>query len=110
MMERLNKTGRLDSVIAGVGLLGLLASWGTAVWVFLFWQIIPWLRDASWQSYPLSDFINLSPSWKGIQIILEWLLYLPATLVFVILGIGFFWLCGTVASILYAARSVEAQK
>jgi len=109
-MESANKSGRLDSAISCVGLLGLVAFWGMAAWIFVFWQIVPWLRDASWQSYPLADFIDLSSPWKGVQMIIEWFLYLPATLVFGIIGIGIFWICGRLASRLYQARSAEAQK
>lgn len=101
IMPALNRFGRLDSCVSCLGLVGLLGFVAVALWILLFWQILPWLKEASWQSYPLSYFVELSSSWRGLQIIVDWFLYLPATLVFALLGLVVFWICGAIASKLY---------
>ena len=57
------KTITPDSVISCLGLATLLLTVGAAIWILVIWQIVPWLREGAWYSYPIS-------SWLPIRILL----------------------------------------
>lgn len=109
VMPTLNRFGRLDSYVSCLGLISLLGFAVFAGWILLFWQIFPWLREASWPSYPLSHFVGITSSWRGVQIVIDWFLYLPATLAFALLGLAIFWICGLMASKLYVYSGDPAE-
>ena len=102
VMPKANYFGRIDSFLSCVGFVGLIVLNLFALWILFFWQIVPWLRDGVWRSYPLSWFYEVRTGWVGLQLILDWLFYLPAVLISVVIGLAIFWFFG-----ILAARSYE---
>jgi uncharacterized protein (DUF2235 family) len=97
-----------DSIVSciGLGLLVLFA--GAALWILVCWQIIPWLREGAWHSYPLATFFAVRTDWIGLQVILDWLQALPVTLVLAFTAIVLFWLFGLLSAKLYQWASKAA--
>jgi uncharacterized protein (DUF2235 family) len=99
-----------DSFVSCVGLVLLVLCLGAALWIFLFWQIIPWLREGIWHSYPLAAWYVLRTEWVGLQLILDWIFAFPVTLVLVLAGILLFWALGLLSAKLYQWASKGAGK
>lgn len=89
-----------DSIVSCLGLAILILFVGTATWILLFWQIVPWLRDGTWQSYPISEQ-GIQISWVGAKLIIDWLLKLPLTLLLAGIGIFLFRAFGILSAKLY---------
>ncbi len=88
----------LDSVVSCLGLLGLVLLAGAAGWILVLWQIVPWLRGGVWNSYSLSTCCGVETSWIGLQIIIDWLMKLPVTLVLALLGVLLFRVVGLISA------------
>ena len=99
-----------DSLVSCLGLVSLVLFLGAAAWIFLLWQIVPWLREGVWHSYPLGVVCAPITSWIGLQIILDWIFALPLTLVLVLVGLLLFWMFGLVSTKLYQWASKTAGK
>ena len=84
---------------AGLALLVLFA--GAALWIFILWQIMPWLWEGVWHSYPITTFFAPDTGWIGLKMILDWIFALPITLLLAITGIIIFWLFGLLSAKLY---------
>jgi hypothetical protein len=97
-----------DSIVSFLGLAFLVVFLGAAAWLLLFWQIVPWLREGVWHSYPISDFFVIRTDWIGLQLILDWLLALPASLVFALIGLLLFRIFGLFSARLYQWASRTA--
>jgi uncharacterized protein (DUF2235 family) len=97
-----------DGLVSCLGLLLLLLFIGLAAWIFLVSQIIPWLHEASWHSYPLSQFLAVTTGWVGFQLILDWLFALPVTLLLALTGLLIFRIMGILSAKLYQAASRNA--
>lgn len=98
---RMNSTRKMitpDSLVSCLGLLFAVVLSGAAIWVLMFWQIVPWLRYGVWHSYPLSWCFTIETEWIGLQLILDWLFRLPVTLILALLAIAAFWFFGLIAS------------
>lgn len=104
-METSHKRITPDSVVSCLGLLFLVLFAGLAAWIFLAWQIIPWLREGVWHSYPVEHFVDLRTAWIGFQLIADWVLALPVTLVLVLIGLSLFRYFGILSAKLYQAGS-----
>ena len=89
-----------DSIVSCLGLALLILFVGTATWILLFWQIVPWLRDGTWHSYPISEQ-GVQISWVGAKLIIDWLLKLPLTLLLAGIGIFLFRAFGILSAKLY---------
>jgi uncharacterized protein (DUF2235 family) len=61
-----------DSIASCLGLALLAFFVGWAGWILIFCQIIPWLREDVWYSYPISAYLTLQTSWVGLQLIIDW--------------------------------------
>ena len=98
-----------DSVVSCVGLALLVFLGGWAGWILLFRQIIPWLQEGIWHSYPISTYFYWQTSWVGLQLIIDWVWKLPMSLLLAIAGIVLFRLFGMVSAKLYewASRGDE---
>jgi uncharacterized protein (DUF2235 family) len=99
-----------DSLVSCVGLIGLVLFVGTAAWIFLLWQIIPWLREGEWYSYAIARYEGPVTGWIGLDMILDWIFALPLTLLLVALGFLWFWLLGLFSTKLYQSASRAAGK
>jgi uncharacterized protein (DUF2235 family) len=99
-----------DSLISCLGLAAGIFFVGAANWIFLFWQIVPWLREDIWHSYPLVTYFAPSTSWVGLALILNWILALPVTLILSLLGIILFWAFGQLSTKMYQWASKRAGK
>lgn len=105
------RTRRLtpDSIASCVGL-GLLVFFvGWAGWILIFCQIIPWLREDVWYSYPISAYFSLQTSWVGLQLIIDWVWKLPMSLFLAVIGVFLFRGFGIFSAKLYewASRGDE---
>jgi uncharacterized protein (DUF2235 family) len=107
-MDQPKKHLTLDSFVSCIGLLSLVLSVGLALWIFIGWQIFPWLIEAHWNSYPLAVCCSFQTSWIGLSKIIGWLLQLPVTLVLTVLGIFLFWLFGTLSAKIYQCAANRA--
>jgi len=98
-----------DSVVSCVGLALLVFLGGWAGSILLFRQIIPWLQEGIWHSYPISTYFYWQTSWVGLQLIIDWVWKLPMSLLLAIAGIVLFRLFGMVSAKLYewASRGDE---
>lgn len=90
-----------DSLVSCFGLAVLVLLCGAALWILLLWQIVPWLRDGVWSSYPISGFWAPHTSWVGLTVILDWVFGLPFTLLLGLAGIFLFWLFGLLSAKMY---------
>jgi len=63
----------------------------------LAWQIITWLKTASWPSLPfrrvieLFQFPDVEISWAGVQQIIEWIQNSPAWAALAVIGMFVLW-------------------
>lgn len=89
-----------DSIVSCVGLALLIVFVGWAGWIFLFWQVIPWLHDGVWQSYPIANQ-PVHFGWIGAELIINWLLKLPLTLLLTSVGLLLFRILGILSAKLY---------
>jgi hypothetical protein len=105
VMLFMNQSGRFDSVVSCLGLLCLIIFWGFAGWTLVFWQVYPWLKEATWHSYPLAYFFKPSSQWLGVEIIIDWIFYLPTTLVSGVGGLLLFVILNRLSSKLYLHRA-----
>ncbi len=99
-----------DSVISCLGLASGIVFVGAAIWILLVWQIVPWLREGVWHSYPITMYFNPSTDWVGFALLLNWVLALPVTLMLALVGVGLFWVFGLLSTKLYqcASRNTDA--
>jgi hypothetical protein len=100
----------LDSVVSCLGLLGLVLLAGAAAWILVLWQIVPWLREGVWNSYSLSTCCGVETSWIGLQIIIDWLMNLPVTLVLALVGVLLFRIVGLISAKVYQCASMNTGK
>jgi uncharacterized protein (DUF2235 family) len=98
-----------DSIASCLGLALLAFFVGWAGWILIFCQIIPWLREDVWYSYPISAYLTLQTSWVGLQLIIDWVWKLPMSLLLAVVGVVFFRLFGILSAKLYewASRGEE---
>jgi hypothetical protein len=99
-----------DSIVSCLGLASLVLFLSAAVYILLFWQMIFWLREGMWYSYPLSAYYSPFTSWVGLAIILNWIFALPVTLLLVLLGIFLFRIFGLLSTKLYQWANKGAGK
>lgn len=104
-METTQRRLTPDSVISCLGLLFSALFVGSAAWIFLIWQIIPWLHEGVWHSYPVLHFFALHTGWIGLQLIADWLLALPVTLLLALSGLFLFRVFGLLSAKLYQAAN-----
>lgn len=97
-----------DSIVSCLGLTSLILLIGLAGWIFVFWQIMPWLREGVWHSYPVSYIFIIDTGWIGLQIIVDWIWALPMTLVLTLAGLVLFYLFGVLSAKLYQWASRNA--
>jgi uncharacterized protein (DUF2235 family) len=90
-----------DSIVSCLGLVLAAFFGGAAFWILLLWQIVPWLREGVWHSYPLSWLCTIHTDWIGLQLILDWIWRLPVTLLLALLAIAVFWVFGMIAAKMY---------
>jgi hypothetical protein len=83
---------------------------GAAVWILVLWQIIPWLLEGVWHSYPSAAFYVPFTSWVGLAMIFDWIFTLPVTLLLSLSGIFLFWISGLLSAKLYQWASKGAGK
>ncbi|HTE78476.1 MAG TPA: DUF2235 domain-containing protein [Xanthobacteraceae bacterium] len=89
-----------DSVVSCLGLAALVVFVGWAGWILLFWQVVPWLHEGIWHSYPIAAQ-GVQLSWVGAQLIINWLLGLPLTLLLTLISILLFRVFGILSAKLY---------
>jgi uncharacterized protein (DUF2235 family) len=99
-----------DSIVSCFGLACLVLFVGAAVWIFLLWQIVPWLHEGIWHGYPLATYCAPHVDWVGFAKILDWIFELPITLLVAFLGILSFWIFGLISTKLYQWASRGAGK
>jgi uncharacterized protein (DUF2235 family) len=99
-----------DSIVSLIGLLALVAVAGLGAWIWLFWQIVPWLREGVWHSYPVATFFHPRTNWIGLQFITNWLVALPVTFVLAIFGVALFWGFGLISTKMYQCASRDARR
>jgi hypothetical protein len=97
-----------DSLVSLLGFLAFVLVAGLGAWIFVFWQIVPWLREGAWYSYPFATYVGVDTRWIGPQVIIDWLLALPLTLVLVFLGVSLFWGFGWVSTKMYQCAARHA--
>lgn len=90
-----------DSIVSCLGFACLVLFVGAAVWILVFWQIGPWLREGVWHSYPLAAYYVPITSWVGLGMILDWIFVLPVTLLLSLSGNFLFWVFGLLSTKLY---------
>jgi uncharacterized protein (DUF2235 family) len=98
-----------DSIASCMGLALLIFFVGWTGWILIFYQIIPWLREDVWHSYPISAYFSLQTSWVGLQLIIDWIWRLPMSLLLAVIGVTLFRIFGIVSAKLYewASRGDE---
>jgi uncharacterized protein (DUF2235 family) len=99
-----------DSLVSFIALAALVAGLAVAAWILLFWQIFPWLRQGTWNSYPISHWLEIHQSWVGLQHILDWLMKLPLTLGVAGTAVVLFWLLGRFSAWLYRMATIGKGK
>lgn len=109
-MDQAKRTLTPDSIVSLIGLLALIAVAGLGAWIWLVWQIVPWLHEGVWHHYPVANYIHPQTSWIGLQFIIDWLVALPVTVVLATFGVALFWGFGLISTKMYQCASRHAGK
>jgi uncharacterized protein (DUF2235 family) len=107
-MDRRGQDFTFDSFVSFLGLLSLVFVGGFALWMLLFWQVVPWLRTGKWEHYPLLRCCSFQTDWVGLQLIIDWVMTLPITLVLGFLAILLFRSFGLLSAKIYQCASRAA--
>jgi uncharacterized protein (DUF2235 family) len=101
----------LDRVLSCAGLAAFLVGSATTLAICIY-QLGAWLKTATWHSLPLETAVGwvrgFGQSWAGLQIVYEWLLALPLSLMVFLAGFFLFWWLGALSAAAYKRRA-EAQ-
>jgi hypothetical protein len=97
-MDRLASCSGLTTLIAGIlSCVGIVS-----------YQVSGWLTDGIWQPVPLSAVASglksLASDWVGLQILFDWILRLPLSLLLLIFGVLIFWRLGALSAKLYQKK------
>ena len=97
----------MDRIASCSGLIALIAGVFSGTGIVLY-QIFGWLTDGIWQPVPLaavaSGLKSLASDWIGLQILFDWILRLPLSLLLLILGVLIFWRLGALSAKLYQKK------
>jgi uncharacterized protein (DUF2235 family) len=107
-MDRRGQAFTFDSFVSFLGLLGLALVGGFALWMLLFWQVLPWLRTGEWVHYQLGRCCYFQTSWIGLQRIIDWVMTLPITLLLAFPAILLFRSFGLLSAKIYQCASRAA--
>jgi hypothetical protein len=97
-MDRLASCSGLTALIAGIfSCVGIVA-----------YQVVGWLTDGIWQPVPFkavaSGLKSLASDWVGLQILFDWILRLPLSLLLLTFGVLVFWRLGAWSAKLYQKK------
>ena len=97
-MDRFASCSGLMALIAGIlGCAGIVS-----------YQVFGWLSDGIWRPVPFSAVASglktLASDWIGLQILFDWILRLPLSLLLLIFGVLIFWRLGALSAKLYQKK------
>ncbi|WP_426533806.1 T6SS phospholipase effector Tle1-like catalytic domain-containing protein [Bradyrhizobium sp. McL0615] len=103
----------MDRVVSCLALLFLVVAAATGILIFGY-QLVEWLRTDIWHPLPLEVAIggirNFGSGWLGLQRVYDWILALPLSILFIVIGFLTFWAGGLLSAYLYKrAARVEAK-
>ena len=99
----------MDRVVSCLALLFLVVAAATGILIFGY-QLVEWLRTDIWHPLPLEAAIGgirkFGSGWLGLQRVYDWILALPVSILFIVIGFLMFWAGGLLSAYLYkrAAR------
>jgi hypothetical protein len=100
----------MDRVVSCLALLFLVVAAATGILIFGY-QLVEWLRTDIWHPLPLEVAIGgirkFGSGWLGLQRVYDWVLALPLSILFIVIGFLMFWAGGLLSAYLYkrAARA-----
>jgi uncharacterized protein (DUF2235 family) len=103
----------MDRVVSCLALLFLVVAAATGILIFGY-QLVEWLRTDIWHPLPLEVAIGgirkFGSGWLGLQRVYDWILALPLSILFIVIGFLMFWAGGLLSAYLYKrAARVEAK-
>jgi hypothetical protein len=97
----------MDRFASCSGLMALIGGIFSCVGIVSY-QAFGWLTDDIWQPVPLgavaSGLKSLASDWVGLQILFDWILRLPLSLLLLIFGVLVFWRLGALSAKLYQKK------
>jgi uncharacterized protein (DUF2235 family) len=103
----------MDRVVSCLALLFLVVAAGTGIVIFGY-QLLEWLRTDIWRPMPLDAAIGgirqYGSNWLGLQHVYDWVLALPLSILFIVIGFLVFWAGGMLSAYLYKRAAYAAAK
>lgn len=94
----------MDRIASCSGLMTLIAGVLSCTGILLY-QVFGWLTDGIWRTVPFSAVASglksLASDWVGLQILFDWILRLPLSLLILMVGVLIFWRLGAWSAQLY---------
>jgi hypothetical protein len=101
----------MDRIVSCLALLFLIVAVSTGIFIFGY-QLVEWLRTDTWHPMPLDLAIGpirkFGSTWLGLQLVYDWVLALPLSIVCTVIGFLAFWAGGLISAYLYRGAAHAA--